>query len=262
MTTADLSTTGRRPAPAEPRALAPRLAAEAFGTFLLVLGGVGTALFAAAFPSAQDNALGVGHLGVALAFGLALLAGILLVGGTSGGHFNPAVTLGFAIAGRFSWRDVPGYVVAQLLGGAVASSVLVVVASTGAGGFLASAQESGFASNGWGAHSPGGFGLLGVLLTEALLTGVFVAVVLAVTARAELAAIAPFAIGLTLTAVHLISIPISNTSVNPARSVATAIYGGPAALGQVWAFILAPIVGALIAGALHRFAALRAERGA
>ncbi|GAA2750384.1 aquaporin [Amnibacterium kyonggiense] len=260
MTTADPSTTERRTAPDAPRAVAPRLGAEAFGTFLLVLGGVGTALFAAAFPSAQDNALGVGHLGVALAFGLALLAGILLVGRTSGGHFNPAVTLGFAIAGRFAWRDVPGYVVAQLVGGALASSVLVVVASTGPSGFLANAQESGFASNGWGAHSPGGFGLLGVLLTEALLTGVFVAVILAVTARAELAAIAPFGISLTLTVVHLISIPISNTSVNPARSIATAIYGGPDALAQVWAFILAPIVGGLIAGALHRAAVLRAGR--
>jgi aquaporin Z len=242
MTTADLSTPGSRTARTSEPTLAPRLGAEAFGTFLLVLGGVGTALFAAAFPSAQDNALGVGHLGVALAFGLALLVGILLVGGTSGGHFNPAVTLGFAIAGRFAWRDVPGYLVAQLVGGALGSSVLVVIASTDPSGFLADARESGFASN------------------EALLTGVFVAVILAVTARTELATLAPFAIGLTLTVIHLVSIPISNTSVNPARSIATAIYGGPAALAQVWAFILAPIVGALIAGALHRAAAMRAER--
>lgn len=263
MTTIDPSSTSTRPARAVGGpALPARLAAEAFGTFVLVVGGIGTAVFAAAFPSAQDNALGVGHLGVALAFGLALLAGILLVGGVSGGHFNPAVTAGFAMAGRFPWRDVPAYVVAQVVGGALGTSVLVLVAATGPSGFLASARAAGFASNGWGTHSPGGFGLLGVLLTEAVLTGVFVAVILAVTARAELAVVAPFGIGLTLTVVHLISIPISNTSVNPARSIAAAIYGGPDALGQVWAFILAPLVGGLIAGALHRTAALRAERRA
>ncbi|RIX30470.1 aquaporin [Amnibacterium setariae] len=236
------------------------LAAEVFGTFLLVLGGVGTAVFAAAFPSAQDNALGVGHLGVALAFGLALAAGVLTVGRVSGGHFNPAVTVGLAVADRTPWRAVPGYVVAQLVGGALGTSVLVLVAAGGPAGFLAAARSTGFASNGWGARSPGGFGLPAVLLTEVVLTAVFVGLILAVTARPELAAIAPFAIGLTLTAIHLVSIPISNTSVNPARSVATAIYGGPGALAQVWAFVLAPVVGAVIAGAVHRAAVLRAER--
>ncbi|MGT2425071.1 aquaporin Z [Amnibacterium kyonggiense] len=245
-----------RPTPAAP-GFGAKVGAEAFGTFLLVFGGVGTALFAAAFPSAKDNALGVGHLGVALAFGLALLAGILVVGGVSGGHFNPAVSVGLAVAGRMPWREVPGYVLAQVVGGVLASSVLVLIASDGPTGFLLGAQRSGFASNGWGAHSPGGFGLPAVLLTEVVLTAVFVALILAVTARTELASIAPFAIGLTLTVVHLISIPISNTSVNPARSIAAAIWGGPDAIAQLWAFIVAPIVGGAIAGVLHRVTADR-----
>ncbi|WP_342418185.1 aquaporin [Rathayibacter sp. VKM Ac-2630] len=201
-----------------------RLLAEVFGTALLVGGGVGAAVFASAFPTEQ-NTLGIGFLGVALAFGLSVLVGIAAVGHLSGGHFNPAVTVGLAVAGRTPWRDVPGYVLAQLAGGLLGATALVAIAADGPEGFLASAQQSGFASNGYGEHSPGGFGLGAVLLAETLLTAVFVTVILSVTARA--AALAPVVIGLALTLIHLVSIPISNTSVNPARSLAAAVYGVP-----------------------------------
>ncbi|KQO63119.1 porin [Curtobacterium sp. Leaf261] len=225
--------------------------AEVFGTFLLVFGGVGTALFASAFPT-SENTLGVGFLGVALAFGLTVMAGIYAVGHISGGHFNPAVTVGLALAGRTEWRHVPGYVVAQIVGGLVASSALAAIAASGPGRYLGAAQDDGFASNGWGSASPGHFGIVGVALTEVILTGVFVAVILSVTAKPEYKAVAPIGIGLTLTLIHLISIPISNTSVNPARSIAAAVYGGPIALSQLWLFIVAPVVGAAIAGFAHR----------
>lgn len=254
-----MTTPAARPA-AAPHSILSRLAAEALGTFLLVLGGVGTAVFAANFPSAEDNSLGVGHLGVAFAFGLSAMLAIAVVGRVSGGHLNPAVTIGLAVAKRTAWRDVPVYVLAQLIGGAIATSVLVAIAASGPAGFLAAARGSGFASNGYGAHSPGGFGLAAVLIAEVVLTAVFVTVILSVTAQAESAAVAPIVIGLTLTVIHLVSIPISNTSVNPARSLATAIYGGPALLGQVWVFFVAPIAGAVVAGALHRVAAGSAVR--
>ena len=228
-----------------------RYLAEFFGTFLLVLGGVGTALFTAGFPSTTDNQTGVGFLGVALAFGLAVMAGIAAVGHISGGHFNPAVTLGLLAAGRTDGRHVPGYLVSQVLGGLAATSVIAAVLSGKQGAFSA-AVDSGFASNGFGASSPGGFGLGSVLLAEAVLTGVFVAVILSVTAKQEYQALAPIGIGLTLTLIHLVSIPISNTSVNPARSIATAVYGGAVPLGQLWAFIVAPIVGGIVAGIVVR----------
>lgn len=228
-----------------------RYAAEFFGTFLLVLGGVGTALFAANFPSPDDNQVGVGFLGVALAFGLTLVAGIAAVGHISGGHFNPAVTLGLLAAGRTGTRHVAGYILAQLLGGVVATSVIALVLAGRPDGFTA-AHEAGFASNGFGEGSPGGYGLVSVFVTEAVLTGVFVAVILSVTAKAEYQAFAPIGIGLTLTLIHLISIPISNTSVNPARSIATAVYGGALPLSQLWVFIVAPIAGAAVAGLLVR----------
>ncbi|MBO0985165.1 aquaporin Z [Rathayibacter sp. SD072] len=239
---------------AAPVPTAVRLAAEVFGTALLVLGGVGAALLASAFPDEQ-NPLGIGFLGVALAFGLSVLAGVAAVGHLSGGHFNPAVTVGLAVAGRTPWREVPGYVVAQLVGGLIGSTVLVVIAADGPSGFLASAQQSGFASNGYGEHSPGGFGLGAVLLAETVLTAVFVTVILSVTARA--ASLAPVVIGLTLTLIHLVSIPVSNTSVNPARSLAAAVYGGPDALSQLWVFVAAPLLGAAIAGAAHGVAQSR-----
>ncbi len=245
------STAEQRAQAAQTFPVTSRLLAEVFGTFLLVFGGVGTALFASAFPT-EANAVGVGFLGVALAFGLTVTAGVYAVGHISGGHFNPAVTVGLAFAGRTDWKHVPGYVIAQLVGGVLASSALALIAANGPAGYLAGAQDSGFASNGFGAASPGGFGLVAVLVAEIVLTAVFVTVILSATARPEYKGVAPLAIGLTLTLIHLISIPISNTSVNPARSLATALYGGPTAISQVWVFFVAPIAGAIIAGVLHR----------
>ncbi|PUB30204.1 aquaporin Z [Promicromonospora sp. AC04] len=233
-------------------AMYARLVAEALGTFVLVLGGCGTALLAANFPDAEVNTLGVGFLGVALAFGLTVVVGAFALGPISGGHFNPAVTLGLAAAGRFSWGDVGGYIVAQLVGGVVASSVLALVVSGGPDGFFDAARESGFASNGFGEHSPGGFGLGSAIVVETVLTAVFLFVILGTTARVASPGFAPLAIGLTLTLIHLISIPVTNTSVNPARSLATAVYGGGWAMGQLWVFIVFPILGALIAGLAYR----------
>lgn len=223
--------------------LPQRVAAEMFGTALLVGAVLGTALFAGS---------NVGYLGIALAVGLAVIAGAYSVGHISGGHFNPAVTLGAAASGRFSWKDVPYYVLAQLVGGALGATIIYAIAATGPAGFLADAAAAGFASNGFGDHSPAGFGLVAVIITEVVLTAVFLYVILGVTDRRATSGFAPLAIGLTLTVIHLIAIPVSGASVNPARSIASAIYGGPDALGQVWVFIVAPIVGALIAGYTHK----------
>ena len=216
-----------------------RLAAEAFGTFWLVLGGCGTAVLA-------GEAVGV--LGIALAFGLTVLTMAYAVGHVSGGHFNPAVTVGLATGKRFAWSDVPGYVAAQVVGGALGALVLWVVAS-GRDGF--SSTESGFASNGYGDHSPAGYGLLAVLVVEVVLTAFFLYVILGSTDTRAPKGMAPLAIGLGLTLIHLISIPVSNTSVNPARSIAAALFGGGDALAQLWVFLLAPVVGALVAGATY-----------
>ena len=232
--------------------LAARLGAETFGTFLLVLGGVGTAVFTANFPSADTNSLGVGYLGVAIAFGLTVLVGVYAVGHISGGHFNPAVSLGAAVAGRMPWRDLIGYWVAQLVGGIVASSIIFAIAAGGPEGFLTNAFDTGFASNGYGDRSPGGFNLLSVIIAEVVLTAVFLYVILGATSDRAAPGFAGVAIGFSLTLIHLVSIPISNTSVNPARSIAAAIYAGPDALAQVWVFILAPLLGALIAGATYK----------
>jgi len=251
------STSEQRTQHAETWSSGARYASEALGAFLLVLGGVGTAVLASSFPD-DGNAVGVGFLGVALAFGLSVMGGIYAVGHISGGHFNPAVTVGFALAGRTPWASVPGYVVAQLVGAAAGASVVALVAADGPGGYFAAARDSGFASNGFGASSPGGFGLGAVLVTEIVLTAVFVGVILSVTAKSEYKALAPLAIGLTLTLIHLISIPVSNTSVNPARSLAAALYGGPDALAQVWVFFVAPLVGGALAGLAHRVLRRRA----
>ncbi|MFI8524391.1 aquaporin Z [Promicromonospora sukumoe] len=233
-------------------AMYARLAAEALGTFVLVLGGCGTAVFAANFPDAETNTVGVGFLGVALAFGLTVVVGAFALGPISGGHFNPAVTLGLAAAGRFSWSDVGGYVVAQVIGGVLGSSVLALIALGGPSGYFAAAQESGFAANGFGEHSPDGFGLGSAMLTETVLTGVFLFVILGTTARIAAPGFAPLAIGLTLTLIHLVSIPVTNTSVNPARSIATAIYAGGWAWGQLWVFLVFPVLGAVLAGLAYR----------
>ncbi|MDE0547306.1 aquaporin Z [Microbacterium sp. C7(2022)] len=237
----------------EPK-MATKLVAEALGTLLLVFGGVGTALFASAFPYDDPaNPLGVGFVGVALAFGLTVVVGAYAWGPVSGGHFNPAITLGLAASGRFPWKDTIGYIIAQVIGGVVATTLIVLIGTFGPEGWLSSAQNGGFASNGFGESSPGGFGLGAAIVAEILLTAIFVMIILGVThpTRGN-ALLAPLAIGLTLTLIHLISIPIDNTSVNPARSIAAAIYGGAEPLAQLWVFIVFPIVGGLIAGLLHR----------
>lgn len=235
-------------------ATSTKLVAEAAGTFLLVFGGVGTALFAANNGLADNGfPVGVGYVGVALAFGLTVVAGAYAWGPISGGHFNPAITLGLAAAGRFPWRDAVGYIVAQLLGGVLATSVIVLVGLSAPDGWLTQAMGGGFASNGFGDRSPGGFGLGSAITVEIVLTAVFVLVILGVThATRGNATMAGLAIGLTLALIHLISIPVDNTSVNPARSLAAAIYGGPDALAQLWVFLLFPVVGGLIAGFAHR----------
>ncbi|TQJ32704.1 aquaporin [Microbacterium sp. SLBN-146] len=236
---------------------ANKLVAEALGTFLLVFGSIGTALFAADFGTgAAGTSLGVGFVGVALAFGLTLMAGIYAWGGISGGHFNPAVTLGLAAAGRFAWKDAPGYIIAQIVGGAVGTTLIVLIGIFGPADWLSQAQAGGFASNGYGDGafgSPGGFGLGAAIIAEVLFTAIFVLVILGVTnARRGNGNVAGLSIGLTLTVIHLASIPIDNTSVNPARSIATAIYGGIDPLAQLWVFIVFPLVGGILAGWLHR----------
>jgi len=216
-----------------------KLSAEALGTFILVLGGCGTAVLAGEK---------VGNLGVALAFGLSVLTGAYAFGHVSGGHFNPAVTVGLATARRFDWKDAPGYIVAQLIGATVAGAVLLAIAS-GTSGF--SAKATGFATNGYGDRSPGGYSLLAVLITEVVLTAFFLYVILGASHKRAAAGFSGIAIGLALTLIHLISIPVSNTSVNPARSLGVAWFVGWDALGQVWLFIVAPIIGAVIAGLTH-----------
>ncbi|WMY78873.1 aquaporin Z [Citricoccus sp. I39-566] len=229
---------------------AARWSAEFLGTFVLVFGGCGTAVFAAQVLDAEAGVnRGVGFLGVALAFGLTVLVMAYAVGHVSGGHFNPAVTLGTALAGRTKWSDVGPYLVVQILGATVAGAVLLAVAS-GKEGF--SAAESGFATNGYGERSPDGYSLLSVLIIEVVLTAVFLYVILGATDRRAPAGFGPLAIGLSLTLIHLISIPVSNTSVNPARSLGVAWFAGGEALGQVWLFLVAPLVGAAIAGLTYQ----------
>lgn len=227
-----------------------RLWAEFLGTFWLVFGGCGSAVLAAKVVSDGTINMGIGFVGVALAFGLTVVTGAYAVGHVSGGHFNPAVTLGCAVAKRVEWAAVVPYWIAQVVGGAVAGGVLFVIAN-GKDGF--SASESGFATNGYGEHSPDGYSLAAVIVAEVVLTAVFLWVILGVTSKKAPAGFAPLAIGLTLTLIHLISIPVSNTSVNPARSLGVAWYAGGDALSQVWVFILAPLVGAAIAGISYAF---------
>ena len=220
--------------------LTSTLIAEAFGTFVLVFGVIGTALF-------TGNALMI-----ALAVGFAVLVAIYAFGHISGGHFNPAVTVGLALAGRFGWARVWQYVVAQIIGGIVATAVLFLIATGGRDGFASDAVEGGFASNGFGEHSPAGFSLTAVIITEVVLTALFVYVILAVTEVRNTTSLSPLVIGLTLTVIHLIAIPISGASVNPARSIATAIFGGVDALAQLIVFILAPLIGAALAGLTYK----------
>jgi aquaporin Z len=223
-----------------------KLAGEALGTFILVFGGCGTAVFSAKFP-----AVGVGLLGVAFAFGLTVLAGVYAIGPISGAHFNPAVSLGLAVGGRFSWRELPGYFAAQLFGAIVAAGLLLALAVGQPGGY--DPHLHGMAANGFAAHSPGGYSLGAGLLAEVVLTFVFVSVILGATAKLATTAQAGIAIGLTLTLVHLVGIPITNLSVNPARSTGPALFVGGWALRQLWLFWLAPLFGAALAGALARW---------
>ena len=217
--------------------------AEFFGTFWLVLGGCGSAVLAAAFPN-----VGIGLLGVALAFGLTVLTMAFAIGHISGCHLNPAVSFGLWAGGRFPAKELVPYIVAQVLGGIVAGGVLYVIAS-GKEGFELSA---GFASNGYGAHSPGQYSLLAALVTEVVMTMMFLLVILGATDKRAPQGLAPIAIGLCLTLIHLISIPVTNTSVNPARSTGVAVFVGGWAISQLWLFWVAPIIGGLLGAAIHR----------
>lgn len=223
-----------------------KLAAEFLGTFVLVFGGCGTAVLA----TSGEPGVGVGWLGVALAFGLTVVVMAYAVGHISGGHFNPAVTLGAAAGGRIAWKEVPTYLVTQLVAGVAAGAVLLLIAS-GRDGF--SAKESGFASNGYGDRSPMDYNLLACLVIEVLLTAIFIWVILGATDSRAPKGLAPLAIGLSLTLIHLISIPVTNTSVNPARSIGVGLFAGSDAISQLWLFILAPIAGGLIAGFTYAF---------
>lgn len=225
--------------------MSKKLVAEFLGTFWLVFGGCGSAVLAAAFPE-----LGIGLLGVALAFGLTVLTGAYAFGGISGGHFNPAVSVGLMVAGRFPARDLIPYVIVQLIGAVVASAVLYVIV-TGKADFT---SIGGFAANGYGEHSPGGYSLASALVIEVVLTFMFLMIILGATTGRVPAGFAPIAIGLGLTLIHLISIPVTNTSVNPARSTGPALFVGGWALQQLWLFWVAPIVGAVIAGIVHKAA--------
>ena len=216
-----------------------RFVAEFIGTFWLVLGGCGSAVLAAAFPG-----VGIGLHGVSLAFGLTVLTMAFAIGPISGCHLNPAVSFGLAVGGRFPWKDLLPYWIAQVLGGLAAGAILYAIAS-GKPGFVA----GGFASNGYGEHSPGGYGLGSAFLTEVVMTCFFLLVILGSTARKAAAGFAPIAIGLCLTLIHLVSIPVTNTSVNPARSTGVAFFAdGGWAVGQLWLFWLAPLIGAALAG--------------
>ncbi len=223
--------------------MSKKLAAEFFGTFWLVFGGCGSAVLAAAFPH-----LGIGFAGVALAFGLTVLTMAYAVGGISGGHFNPAVSLGLAVAGRFSWAELIPYWVAQVVGGTAGAAVLYVIAS-GQPGFVA----GGFASNGYGDLSPGHYSLLAALVCEVTLTAGFLLVIIGSTAKTAPAGFGPLAIGLALTLIHLISIPVTNTSVNPARSTAVAFFAQTGALSQLWLFWVAPLAGGALGALIWKY---------
>jgi aquaporin Z len=223
--------------------MSKRAGAEFFGTFWLVLGGCGSAVLAAAFPG-----LGIGFHGVALAFGLTVLTMAFAVGHISGGHFNPAVSIGLCAGGRFPAKELVPYIVAQVLGGIAAAGVLYLIASGKAGFDLA----GGFAANGYGAHSPGGYSLAAALVCEIVMTAAFLMVIMGSTDARAPKGFAPIAIGLALTLIHLISIPVTNTSVNPARSTSQAVFVGDWALGQLWLFWVAPIIGAILGAVAYK----------
>ncbi len=222
--------------------LQKKLTAEFIGTFWLVLGGCGSAVLAAAFPE-----VGIGLLGVSLAFGLTVMTLVYGLGHISGAHFNPAVSFGLWVGGRFDGKELLPYILAQVLGGIGGAAVLYLIAS-GKPDF----ELGGFAANGYGANSPGGYGLTAALITEVVMTMMFLLIILGATDKRAPAGFAGIAIGLGLTLIHLISIPVTNTSVNPARSTSQALFVGDWALGQLWLFWVAPIVGAIIAGVIYK----------
>ena len=223
--------------------LGKKLGAEFIGTFWLVLGGCGSAVLAAAFPE-----VGIGLLGVSLAFGLTVLTMAYAIGHISGCHLNPAVSVGLVIGGRFPASELAPYVLAQVLGGIAGAAILYVIAS-GQAGF----ETAGFASNGFGEHSPGGYTLTAALVCEVVMTFMFLIIILGATDERAPAALAPVAIGLGLTLIHLISIPVTNTSVNPARSTGVALFEGGWAISQLWLFWIAPVVGAVLAGVVYKW---------
>ena len=224
--------------------LTKRSAAEFIGTFWLVLGGCGSAVLAAAFPQ-----VGIGLLGVSLAFGLTVLTMAFAIGHISGCHLNPAVSVGLVVGGRFKAADLPAYVIAQVLGALVAAAVLYFIAN-GKEGFDLSA---GLASNGYGEHSPGHYSMVAGFVTEVVMTLMFLLIILGATDKRAPAGVAPIAIGLGLTLIHLVSIPVTNTSVNPARSTGPALIVGGWAIAQLWMFWVAPIIGAALAGVIYRW---------
>jgi aquaporin Z len=219
-----------------------KLIAEFIGTLWLVLGGCGSAVLAASFPE-----LGIGFVGVAIAFGLTVLTMVYAIGHISGCHLNPAVSIGLWIGGRFSGKEVVPYIVAQVLGGIAGAGILYIIA-TGTSGF----ELGSFAANGYGEHSPGGYGMLAALVSEFVMTFMFLIIILGATHPKAPSGLAGVAIGLGLTLIHLISIPVTNTSVNPARSTSQAVFVGDWALGQLWLFWVAPILGALVAGLVYK----------
>lgn len=221
-----------------------KLLAEFFGTFWLVLGGCGSAVFAAAFPE-----LGIGFMGVALAFGLTVVTMAYAVGHISGAHFNPAVTFGLWASGKFQLKDLWGYIIIQVLG-AIAAAAVIYVVVTGKTGFT---DVGGFAANGYGEQSPGGYSMVSALITEFVMTFFFLLVIIGAISEKAPKGFAPLAIGLALTLIHLISIPVTNTSVNPARSTSQAIFAGGAYLSQLWLFWVAPIAGGIVAGVVSRY---------
>lgn len=224
--------------------MSKKLGAEFIGTFWLVLGGCGSAVLAAGFPE-----LGIGFVGVSLAFGLTVLTMAFAIGHISGCHLNPAVSFGLMVGGRFPAAELVPYVVAQVLGGLAGAGILFVIAS-GQAGFDVTA---GFASNGFGEHSPGGYSLTAALVTEVVMTFMFLIIILGATDKRAPAGLAPIAIGLGLTLIHLISIPVTNTSVNPARSTGVALFQGGWAVSQLWMFWVAPIIGAALAGVVYKW---------
>lgn len=229
-----------------------KLAAEFIGTFWLVLGGCGSAVLAANFGG-DGNPLGIGLLGVSLAFGLTVLTGAYALGHISGGHFNPAVSFGLRAGGRFPARELVPYIIAQVLGGIFAGFILFHIAR-GTPGFAIDPNAAGaFASNGYGSHSPGGYSINAAFLTEIVMTAMFLVVILGSTHVRAPVGFAPIAIGLALTLIHLISIPVTNTSVNPARSTGVALFAGPVAMSQLWLFWVAPIAGGLLGGVIYRW---------